>query len=166
MENMTKDEALKELAENIWNDDDEWSGLESALTLSNFQDNISPESFRLYKAAVATDNLEKYLRIFYDHAEHCQIVRIYRSCKDCYDYISNDDPGHVADVFDFYYGADEGEMIFNNIEKCVKKIEEDGEFWKEVPELLETFSTSRCDCCKSPLHGERFFLLFHDKFGE
>ena len=166
MENMTKKEAIEELVTAVWQDGELWKILDHKIfNMAEFS-NLDHKEEILYFAAVASDSLNVYLREYYSYAEQAQHVRNFQVCKDCYDYISSDDPGHVADIFDFHYGIDEGEMIFNAIEKCVKKIEENGEFWKEVPELLETFSTSKCDCCKSPLHGERFFLLFHGKFVE
>ena len=167
MEHPTKEEALKELAEIFWNNDENWDYLENYFYCGpDDLAELNPTDHPIYYAAIAVDKLENYLETFYDFAEEAKWTRNYLVCKDCYDYISSEDANMVADVFTHYYGEEEGDIRFLDVSNCIENIEKDGKFLKEVPELLQEFSRNPCACCKSHLHGERFFILFEKKSGE
>lgn len=161
MEHPTKEEALKELAGNFWWDDENWKNLEDYIfnTVESVSD-VDPKDHNLYFAAIGLDRLEEYLEKYYDRAEEAEHIRTFKVCKDCYDYITSEDPGMVADVFTHYYGEEEGGIRFLDVSSSVDQIEKDGKFLREVPELVNTFSSGQCNCCKSTLHGERFFMIF------
>ena len=61
----------------------------------------------------------------------------------------------LGDIFTYPY-----------IKGKVENIEKNGKFIKEIPECINTFSVWPCQCCGSPLHGERHFMLFATKKGE
>ena len=160
MEHPTKEEALKELAQNFWWNDENWTNLKDYIFHIEMTD-LDPTGHDLYFAAIGIDKLEEYLERYYNYAEESGLITIFRVCKDCYDYITTEDEGMAADVFTHYYG-EEGDIRFLDVKSCVNNIERDGKFWKEIPELVNSYSTSPCGCCKSHLYGERFFTLFED----
>ena len=162
MEHPTKEEALKELAQNfLWNDEN-WTNLKDYIFNIELHD-LDPTGHDLYFASIGDDRLEEYLEKYYNYAEESGLVTIFRVCKDCYDYLTTEDEGMAEDIFIHFYGEEEGSARFLDIKKCVDDIEKDGKFWEEIPELVNTFSKNKCECCKSHLHGERFFVLFEDK---
>lgn len=163
MEHPTKEEALKELAGNFWWDDENWKNLEDYIfnTVESVSD-VDPKDHNLYFAAIGLDRLEEYLEKYYDRAEEAGHIRTFKVCKDCYDYIVSEDPGVVADIFTHYYGEEGGDIRFLDVQDCADSIVDGGKFLKEVPELVDIFSRSKCDCCKSTLHGERFYMIFAD----
>ena len=161
MEHPTKEEALKELAGNFWWDDENWTNLKDYIFNIEIED-LDPKDHNLYFAAIGLDRLEEYLEKYYDRAEEAEHIRTFKVCKDCYDYITSEDPGMVADVFTHYYGEEEGDIRFLDVSVSVDQIEKDGKFLREVPELVNTFSRGQCHCCRSTLHGERFYMLFVD----
>ena len=163
MENLTKKEAIEELVNAVWQDGELWKILDHKIfNMADFT-NLDHKEELLYFAAIASDNLNEYLREYYSYAEQAEHVQTFKVCRDCYDYISNEDPGLTHDVFNFHHGEEKGDEIFELIKTIVDNIEKDGKFWKEIPELLETFSSSTCECCKSTLYGERFFMVFENK---
>lgn len=165
MEHPTKEVAMKELAESFWYNDENWTNIKDFIFNSELE-YIDPVGHSLYFAAIAVDKLEEYLKKYYDLAEDAEHIRIYIVCKDCYDYITNEDPGMVADIFNHHYGEEDGNILFLNIQDCVENIEDDGKFMKEIPELLDSFSRNKCECCSSKLHGERFFMVFENNKSE
>ena len=162
MEHPTREEALKELAQNFWWNDENWTNLKDYIFNIEMTD-LDPTGHDLYFAAIGIDKLEEYLEKYYDLAEEAGHIRIFKVCKDCYDYITAEDEGMVADIFTHYYGEEEGDIRFLDIKDTVNhQIEKDGKFLREVPELVNTFSRGQCHCCRSTLHGERFYMLFVD----
>lgn len=159
MERMTKEEAAKELSYNVYFNDEEWNSLEDFIHNAVSFIFLEPENSNLYLAAIAQDKLYNYLEKYWDMAEDAGWVRIVKVCKDCYDFITSGDES-VEDVFIHFYGEEEGHVRFLDVKNCVENIEKNGNFWQEVPELLNSFSVQNCECCNTHLSGERFFMIF------
>ena len=166
MERMTKEEALKELCYIVYYEDERWDNLEDFIhnTARDFS-YLEPENSELYLAAITQDKLENYLEKYWNIAEEADWIRIFEVCKDCYDYITSEDDS-VEDVFIHYFGEEEGHIRFLDVKTCVENIEKGGNFWQEIPELLNSFSTHNCECCNTHLAGERFFMIFLGKKNE
>ena len=158
----TKEEALKELAEIIYDSDEYWDNLDDYLTntVEDLSD-VNPEGHTLFYAAIGNGDgcLEDYLQRYYNLAQEAGWIEIFEVCKDCYDVITCEDTS-MEDVFIFHYGEEEGTIRYTFVGLSVAEIEKAGKFWKEIPELVNSFSKSPCHCCLSNLHGERFFMLF------
>ena len=165
MGRMTKEEAMKELCYVVWNEDERWDNLEDFIhnTVGDFS-LLEPENSELYLAAITQDKLEDYLEKYWNMAEDAGWIRIFRVCRDCYDVITSQDRS-VEDVFSYYYG-EESEEIYNKIVSKLSEIESNGEFLKEIHELLSSFSTNRCECCNTSLAGERYFMIFKENKNE
>ena len=166
MEHPTKEEAAKELCWRIWEDEELWDNLEDYIynTAEKISD-LEVENSLLYYAAITQDRLQEYLEKYWNIAEEAGWTRIVMVCSDCYDYISCEDEGMVADIFTFHHGEEKGNEVFNLVKGKVENIEKGGKFLKEIPECINTFSVWPCQCCGSPLHGERHFMLFSTKKG-
>ena len=163
MEIPTKEEAVKELVEIIYDSEEYWYNLDDYLTNSveNLSD-INPEGHTLFFAAVANDCLEDFLQRYYNLAQEAGWIENFEVCKDCYDMITSEDTS-IEDVFIHHYGEEEGIVRATFVGISVTVIEKAGKFWQEIPELLNSFSKNPCHCCKSNLHGERFFMIFKRK---
>ena len=160
MENPTKEEAIKELVINFWCDDKNWEDLKNFMYAAGIH-NLNPQEGQgLYLAAIVLDELEKYLLKFYSYAEQANLVRIFYFCRDCYDVVMSEDDS-IIDVFEYNYGENGQEYYQLSLDK-IAEIEKNSPFFTEIPELRIEFSKSPCDCCKSNLHGERFFVVFKE----
>ena len=163
MKKVSKEKASKLCAETIWDQDSEWNFLEEQIREEGTQFEI--ENSTLFSASIVLDEEENFLSVVYEKMEEFNICRIFKVCKDCYDFITSED-GSVEDVFIHYYGEEEGHIRFLDVKTCVENIEKGGNFWQEVPELLNSFSSHNCECCNTHLAGERFFMVFLGKKNE
>jgi hypothetical protein len=163
MEHPTQMEALKQLAENFWNNTENWNSMEDFITNSDFDNCLDPKNQDLYLAAISTDNLELFLESFYDSMEGAGHVKNFRVCKDCYDFCTFEDYATIAEIYEYHYGEEIGEKIYRTIKEAFGKIVDDhGFLYGEVPELLVNFAIGQCEMCGSGMHGERFFMVFRN----
>ncbi len=76
-------------------------------------------------------------------------------CFDCMIYLQNDDLTHL----DYHYEPEQAETRMAEIQAGVDWLH-DGNCWPVSNSCDEhghdDFSRSPCDCCNSPLHGERW----------
>lgn len=153
--------AMRELADYVWDSDNEWDVMKDAI----FNADISapePEFFILHSAAKIKDRMFEYFSIYYKYLEEADLIESFEVCKDCYDVLTAGDVGAMEDVFIHHYGEEQGVQRFMEVLISIVAIENRGLiFDKEIPELLNTFSKNPCHCCKSNLHGERFFMVYN-----
>ena len=75
------------------------------------------------------------------------------ACIDCYTYTSGD-----ITSFDYHYTEKESDSILLHIEECIKDLCQEHGFIISGNDL--GFSYSSCECCGSPLGGDRHELIF------
>ena len=162
----TKEDALKELSERIWYEDEQWDSLRNSLNNIEELWKIDETASPLFLASIGQDLLQQYLERFWYMAEDALLVRTYFVCKDCYDVLTSEKDPAVEDVFIHFYGPEEGPHRYIEVYDAVSTLEKEGKFWKEIPQCVNPFSKNQCHCCKSHLHGERFFMVFNNKEGQ
>jgi len=159
----SKEDALKELSERIWYEDEQWDFLRNSLDNTDKLWKIDETASPLFLASIGQDLLQQYLERFWYMAEDALLVRTKFVCKDCYDVLTSEGDPATEDVFIHYYGPEEGPHRYMVVYDAISSLEKDGNFWKEIPELVNPFSKNQCQCCLSRLHGERFFMVFENK---
>ena len=156
-----QEKAAKELANFFFNEDLQWDLLLTEMEVTS-ANTFAPKEENLYLASIIIGEEFTFFEQYWETAEESGRVENLEICKDCYDFISSDDPGMMEDVFIHVYGEEEGNKVSERIEESIFILENERNlhFMLEVPELVNTFSNNNCDCCGSKLGGERFFTVW------